>query len=107
MLASLRSFNLWRKVESRVLGSFFSIGPFEYRLSLYEQLCRDSRRQAAALLEPVGLTPESETAVDHSNSHIAVGNKNFTMRNRDRVTDDGRWFLKDEINTDVHAAFSS
>ena len=71
-----------------------------YTLSLYENMCRSPEAQIRRIIETAGLRSEPVAAADlkHTRSHIALGNKNFTMRNRERIAYDGRWFTNDTIN---------
>lgn len=49
------------------------------------------------VLARFGLSLPDALNVSHNRSHIAMGNKDFTMRNRKRIRYDKRWLLEDQV----------
>jgi hypothetical protein len=49
-------------------------------------------------LHECGLKTDLSLDILYGNSHIAVGNKDFIQRNRERIVYDSRWFENDAIS---------
>jgi len=98
-LAVVRAFNLWFGSNRQMLRLLRASG-LSVVVSLYEALCRDPQGELARHLRRlgVGVAEEHDSAeLVRSRSHIAMGNKNFSMRNSDRVRYDDRWFYDDTV----------
>jgi hypothetical protein len=98
LISMLRSFNLWH-FQNREFAGFLERNAFvKHSVCLYERLCTDTETVVNRLLEQVGLDPLSYADVTHNRSHILMGNKNFTTRNRQRVSYDNAWYNDDSVN---------
>ena len=98
LLAVLRSFNLWLFQNRQFVDYLDSHASMQHCVSLYEKLCQDTDGIINGLLERIGLNALSNVDVSHNRSHIAMGNKNFTVRNKGRVSYDDAWYNDDAIN---------
>ena len=67
-------------------------------INLYEHLCLDPLAQTNSVLQSLCLPSLSTLDLARAESHIAMGNKDFLMRNRQHVKYDQRWFLEDGIH---------
>lgn len=95
-LSAFRTMNWWTASNKKYMSKLndTSAGTF---INLYEQLCAHPLAQINAILEVVNETPLEKTDLPTFRSHIAMGNKNFLMRNRRDVRYDQKWFLEDTI----------
>jgi len=57
----------------------------------YESLCADASKSTDANLSLVGLGVPRPLKVSHNNSHIVIGNKDFTMYGRSTIKYDNAW----------------
>lgn len=96
-LASYRSFNYWHSVNQSIL-SFLRTTKIPYSINLYEDFCKAPTEKIQQHLKTFEIDPTSPIEVSHSNSHIAMGNKSFLMRNRDKIIYDSSWYLDDFIH---------
>ncbi|MBZ0087665.1 MAG: sulfotransferase [Thermomonas sp.] len=95
----LRTFNLWLGSNREFDGLRERHGS-EEGIVLYEKLCANPAAVLNPLLRKVGLTFDNSSGGGLAQeSHIAMGNKAFTQRNRDRIKYDMRWFADDRIET--------
>ena len=92
-----RSFNLWLGANKQFLD-YLKNSDINFSINLYERLCSDTEAFVATQLEKHNLGLWETMDVSHNNSHIAMGNKNFVMRNRARIQYDSRWYHDDTIN---------
>ena len=82
-----QSFNWWLAANQRWL-SFLEQGSYAYTVNLYESLCRSPQ----ALVEQVMGKAINENGLNGLGvSHIAMGNKDFTMRNSNHIKYDDEW----------------
>ena len=98
LLSIVRCFNYWLKVN-RAMLDFVETHTGPVSINLYEHLCADPDAFVRAQMAP--LLPANGAAADPltmSGAHIAMGNKDFVMRNIDRVRYDSRWYLNDRIH---------
>lgn len=95
-IAAWRTFNWWFG-RNRSLLAYMREESVAYDIVLYEQLCSNPSLYVNRVLERFGLHLEDRLEVSHTNSHIALGNKDFATRNRKRVKYDKRWLLEDQI----------
>jgi len=92
-----RQFNLWVGAYRALKHLLDQHALGRYSL-LYEALCRSPASVIAGALDALGL-PSAGTVVSRPGvHHFAIGNKNFLIRNRDRVVYDTRWYLDDAIH---------
>jgi hypothetical protein len=97
LLAHWKTFNWWLGTNRRFLSYLEGAG-ISFDLVLYEELCADPDQVLGRVLKKLGVDLNADIAVKHNRSHIAMGNKNFVMRNRDRIRYDYRWFLEDGVS---------
>ena len=62
-----------------------------FKVITYEQLCAKPIDVIADTVSCLGLEPLNELKLSHKGSHIALGNKGFTMRNRKEIRYDDSW----------------
>ncbi len=92
-----RSFNLWVGKNIQ-FADYLENRNVNFSINLYERFCSDPDLFIGNQIENVGLTLHKRLDVSHNNSHIAMGNKNFIMRNRSKVKYDFRWYNDELIN---------
>ncbi|MGC5197281.1 hypothetical protein [Aphanothece microscopica] len=98
LISVWRAFNYWLGANKIILRYLVS-GRVDFRFSLYESLCFSPSDFLNEQLSALGLRQEEgELSISRSSSHIAMGNKNFLMRNRARIRYDSRWLCDDLIN---------
>lgn len=97
LLTAFRSMNYWSHANTTWLNVLASDPSIPHRISLYEHLCLDTLGQVNGLLAMVEEAPLPSLDIANTRSHIAMGNKDFLMRNRSRVRYDQRWFTDDAI----------
>ncbi len=90
LISIIRTFNLWSGSNRQFL-EFFDNAELTFYLSLYELLCDKPSGLMSTVSSWSGRKVGSNSSIDHNLSHIAMGNKNFIMRNRDRLMYDSRW----------------
>ena len=81
ILSTLKAFNLWMNVNNSVF-SYLKSQKLPHNVVLYEKLCADPRRYVEGILEQCGVSFNEEVELNHNRSHIAMGNKQFILRNR-------------------------
>ncbi len=97
LLAAYRSMNYWTHANTNWLKHLAKHASVPHRINLYEHLCLDALAQVNGLLEMVEEGPLSQLDIANTTSHIAMGNKDFLMRNRLQLRYDQRWFTEDSI----------
>jgi hypothetical protein len=97
LLSAFRSMNYWTHANSTWLNVLATDPSIPHRINLYEHLCLDTLGQVNALLAMVEEATLPSLDIANTRSHIAMGNKDFLMRNRSRVRYDQRWFTDDAI----------
>ncbi|MFM7395225.1 MAG: sulfotransferase [Cyanobium sp.] len=97
LLSAFRSMNYWTHANTTWLNHLASDPSIPHRINLYEHLCLDPLGQINGLLAMVEEAPLPNLDIANTRSHIAMGNKDFLMRNRSRVRYDQRWFTDDAI----------
>ncbi len=90
ILNVVRHFNYWVGANQE-LKSYLLNEKIDYRLSIYEELCNDPAAVLAYLARGVVDTSDLVANIDHSDSHIGIGNKSFIMRNRKDIVYDDSW----------------
>lgn len=98
LLASYRAMNLWSAGNQEILN-YIEANNIPLLMNLYEHLCLDPLAQINAMFRQLGMSEVKDLDVSHQNSHIAMGNKDFLMRNRTQIRYDQRWFLDSWILT--------
>ena len=96
LLFALRTFNWWAGGNRRFLD--YLSGRVSHSIVLYEHLCLHPEEVVSQIYSRVGLEPGRRVDLNHSNSHIAMGNKEFIMRNRNTIRYDDRWRKNRRIN---------
>lgn len=91
-----RNFNYWLGANKAILN-YLRKSSIRYQLSLYETLCENPQESVNHHLRSVQLTPEA-VIIKHSDSHIAMGNKDFITRNRETIEYDNSWFDDGQIS---------
>ena len=84
--AVLASFNWWVSANRSFLDGL-ERSRLPYFVSPYRQLCHDPNVLISAVKKFMAVGENANKGV----SHIAMGNKNFTMRNHDKIEYDGEW----------------
>ena len=97
VLAAYRSMNYWTHANTTWLKHLARHPSMPHRINLYEHLCLDALGQVNGLLSMVDAGPLSSLDIANTTSHIAMGNKDFLMRNRLQLRYDQRWFTEDAI----------
>lgn len=90
LLATIRSFNYWNNINQSIL-SFLENTELSYSINLYEKLCADPKKLITQHLSHVNLEANNELDINNSGSHIAMGNKDFTIRNKSKIKYDNSW----------------
>ena len=98
LISVVRSFNYWLGSNKRMLD-YIKASNVNFSINLYEELCADPSGFINKQLARVGrMTQTGEIDIKKNTSHIAMGNKDFVMRNRERIKYDSRWYHDDLIN---------
>ncbi len=90
ILANYRSFNWWLGECSEMIN-YLEKSTLSFQLNLYDIFCNNVDDFLHNQFESLGLAALDKINVSHANSHIVMGNKNFTMRNKSEVIYDERW----------------
>jgi len=90
-------FNLWRGANKQFLD-YLESKCINFSINLYEKLCSDAVNFINKQFEKCGYKLFEDLDVSHNSSHIAMGNKNFVMRNRTKIIYDSTWYNDDTIN---------
>jgi len=85
-----RTFNYWSGANAEQL-KFLNENELEYQTCLYEELCLNTQSVLVRLLDGIVDAEKVSSDVSHNQSHIAIGNKNFIMRNRTAINYDASW----------------
>ncbi|MEN8130164.1 MAG: hypothetical protein ABFS45_08195 [Pseudomonadota bacterium] len=98
VLRAIRTMNWWHGENLSYLSAE-KRARLAVRIVLYERLCENPERVIDGILE--GYAPlNRHGGLDESRSysHIVMGNKDFLVRNRERVRYDAAWFIDDQVN---------
>lgn len=95
-LKSLRTLNYWSGEHRRFLD-FLESSNFRFNVITYEKLCENPVELIARSVSSLGLEPLRELNLSHRTSHIVMGNKGFTMRNREEIRYDDSWTKRSVI----------
>ncbi len=97
----IHHYNYWLGVNRRL----FKLGQesgLSFRVALYEQLCFDLQATITSLSEGFVNQEQLTTEIDHHHSHILIGNKDFILRNRQRVRYDDSWRSNSKVKCLYH-----
>jgi hypothetical protein len=97
LLSVFHNFNLWHGANIQFLD-YLKSNRINFSINLYEKLCADATNFINNQFEKCGFSPLEKIDVSHNSSHIAMGNKNFAMRNRAKIIYDSTWYNDDTIN---------
>ena len=97
LLASYRAMSLWA-AGNREIMAYVQQNTMPVMWNLYEHLCLDPLGQINSFFRRIGAAEVGQLDVSNQNSHIAMGNKDFLMRNRRQIRYDQRWFLDNKIH---------
>lgn len=97
LLSILRTFNYWLGAN-RSMFDFINASDISVVVNLYEEFCFDPARLLTRVFPQQHPNADKGEELSHCASHIAMGNKDFVLRNRQRVRYDTRWFLDDKIS---------
>ena len=97
-----RSFNYWSGANGELLN-FLNENDLDYEICLYEELCTTPQDVLVRVLNGIVDANSVMCDVSHNQSHIAIGNKNFIMRNRSSIKYDDRWKSIRTIQLMYHA----
>lgn len=97
VLSAYRSMNYWSHANEAWLQKIAAHPAIPHRINLYEHLCSDALAQVNGILAMVEEAPLGDLDIANTTSHIAMGNKDFLMRNRLQLRYDQRWFTDDAI----------
>ncbi len=97
LLGNIRTYNWWLH-ENRKFSELAAEPEIDYHFVLYEKLCEEPQACVTQILNACGVDFPGEVDVSHNSSHIAMGNKDFAIRNRDRIRYDSAWYLDDSVN---------
>ncbi len=89
-ISHYRSFNWWLGENKKVLNYLEQAG-VDFQLHLYDSWVANKDRSLSSYFSAMGYPDVESSDVSHSKSHIAMGNKNFIMRNRAEISYDDRW----------------
>lgn len=96
-LSVFHNFNLWHGANKQFLD-YLKSNCINFSINLYEKLCADAENFINNQFEKCGFSSLEKIDVSHNSSHIAMGNKNFAMRNRAKIIYDSTWYNDDTIN---------
>jgi len=96
ILSVSRTFNWWLGVN-RSLLDYLGRHDVSFALVLYENLCHEPENIIFSILDGFGCRRQDHLNMQHANSHIAMGNKDFILRNRDAIRYDDRWTRSGKI----------
>lgn len=91
-----KTFNWWYG-EYQKLFKYIAEQDLYFVPVLYEKLCYEPEQIISSIYNAMGVSDLDDFELGHANSHIAMGNKDFILRNRERIRYDYRWFLDDAI----------
>ncbi len=95
--SAYRSMNYWAAQNSKILSELTQTSR-ELIVNLYEHLCLDPLAQMNLIFRKSRISQIEAFDLSNQRSHIAMGNKDFLMRNRKSVKYDQRWFLEDRVS---------
>jgi hypothetical protein len=100
ILTVWRTFDWWAGANKRYLD--YLKGRASHAIVLYEDLCRNPGTVISRIYGLIGFHSGDSVDLSHANSHIAMGNKDFIMRNRGAIRYDDRWRKNRSVNMVYH-----
>ena len=98
LVSLLRTLNHWCGANRAFLKEISLNDTRTRSLITYETLCLYTDASIRGVRMRLGLDPhQAPVSVNHSHSHIAMGNKDFLNRNRHTVQYDSRWFYDSAV----------
>ena len=98
LVSVYRGFNYWLGANKQILN-YIDANNINASINLYEELCTDPSRFIDMQTARVGCIDQAdEIDIRKNTSHIAMGNKNFILRNRNKIQYDSLWYNDDVIN---------
>jgi hypothetical protein len=89
--------NWWRGANTSLLD-FASGVTNDMHVVLYEKLCQEPDRVVDSILRQDGSgNIDTRANAWDEGSHIVMGNKDFLVRNRERIRYDDAWYRNDKI----------
>ena len=82
--------NWWKGINGHFLQYHKNAG-MNFAFVTYEQVCADPKLLLTLLGKNAGLSFCAVADIVHTNSHIALGNKSFIERNRQKIVYDNEW----------------
>ena len=104
LLHNYRSFNWWLG-ENQKMMNYLLKADLKYDISLYDEFCISPNASLNRHFQRLAYQQVEKVNVNHSESHIAMGNKNFLVRNRTNIKCDDRW--KANLNVKLTYALHS
>jgi len=95
LVSNYRSFNWWLGENQRMMNYLLK-ADLKYDISFYDEFCKSPDAYLNRHFERLAYQQVDEVNVNHSESHIAMGNKSFLVRNRANIKYDNRW--KDNLS---------
>ncbi len=92
----IRTFNWWLNVNEEILD-YLEENKIIFSSFVYEKICIQPKKEMLRVFDLLNLNAPDSISLQHKNSHISMGNKNFIMRNSSQIQYDNRWFLEDGI----------
>ena len=92
----IRWYRWWYAANQQILETLEERGR-PWSLLTYERLCNDAEALTSEIVRSVERDREPVLR-DHARTHVAMGNKNFVLRNSDRIAYDQAWFYDRTIN---------
>jgi len=86
----IRALNYWYG-QHRQFVKFLKNAKIHFHVSTYETLCAKPQESVENSLSYIGFVESNDLDITHNTSHIAMGNKGFTMRNRSVIKYDNSW----------------
>lgn len=98
LISIYRCFNYWLGANKKILSSLRKMN-VDIAINLYEELCANPAGFVSQQLNRAGLSePMLLPDLRQATSHVAMGNKDFILRNSNHVRYDSRWFHDDLVN---------
>lgn len=91
LIGILRAFNLWIGVNQNYLRELNRLN-IDYYVNRYEAFCEAPFNSIVNIYQNFDVdADEKQLEQSDSNSHIAIGNKDYVLRNRDKIRYDDSW----------------
>ncbi len=96
LLGFIRTMNWWIGGNAELLRMMNQ----DFRVVLYERLCKDPDAVLDEIYSFLGFEKTTNPPLSSENrgSHIVLGNRNFLIRNRQKIRYDNAWLMNDRIS---------